>query len=114
MGAGVLLGGAALRARGVPAVGLVVVAVNLGPIFPLYWGVGATEMESELRIASYDLLQSATEDRGEVIEWLNPVSRRPTATIGICIAVVAFVDVDEPGIAHGHRANLARKWSLMP
>ena len=73
MGLGVLLGGAALRARGVAAIGLVVVALNLGPILPLYWGAGATATDSELRIASYNLLQSATEDRGEVIEWLRTV-----------------------------------------
>ena len=71
LGLGVGLGGIALHTRRVVVVGALIVAINLGPIVPLYVGGGGVETEPHLRVASYNLLQSAKDGRSAVVGWLS-------------------------------------------
>lgn len=73
VGVGILLGGLAMRMNPIVFIGAVVLMANLVPVVALYRGPGGAPTETQLSVASYNLRQSATEDRAEVVRWLREV-----------------------------------------
>ena len=71
VGVAVVLGGLALRIPSVAVIGATLIAVNLVPIAPLYLGASADGEQTDLRVVSYNLLFSTTEESDEVIDWLK-------------------------------------------
>ena len=62
---------AALRTGGVVAMGVLIVAVNLLPIIPFYFGGDESGKPPDLVVASYNLLHSATAEKDGVVAWLD-------------------------------------------
>ena len=66
-----MIGGLALATRGVALIGVAIAVANLVPIAALYWGPSGVDTDIDMRVASYNLRQSAVEDRAEVVAWLQ-------------------------------------------
>ena len=70
---GLVIGAVALRGRLATVLAAVALVANAAPIVPLYLGPAGADAEPEIRVASYNLLASAGQSRGEVMEWIMDV-----------------------------------------